>query len=173
MRKFLCAFSALLLISACSDDQNPRQEEVSTLSTQEALEEGEEIVARPQFDVEFEDIVYHYDINNLPQGCDKGSDMVCAIDLQVKCTINPKLAECDAKKLPRFTFMEDESLQRPTQSSFQIVKLKPIDATTVEVYTKSECNGVWFGLCKGNIVYVLNNAKGTWVVKDLYALQSI
>ena len=173
MRKFLCAFSALLLISACSDEKKTQQEELSTLSTQEALEEGEEIVARPQFDVEFEDVVYHYDINNLPQGCDKGSDMVCAIDLQVKCTINPKLAECDAKKLPRFTFMEDESLQRPTQSSFQIVKLKPIDATTVEVYTKSECNGVWFGLCKGNIVYVLNNAKGTWVVKDLYALQSI
>ncbi len=173
MRKFLCAFSALLLISACSDEKKTQQEELSTLSTQEALEEGEEIVARPQFDVEFEDVVYHYDINNLPQGCDKGSDMVCAIDLQVKCTINPKLAECDAKKLPRFTFMEDESLQRPTQSSFQIVKLKPIDATTVEVYTKSECNGVWFGLCKGNIVYVLSNAKGAWVVKDLYALQSI
>ena len=159
MRKFLCAFSALLLISACSDEKTTNQD-TSTLSTQEALEKGEEIVARPQFDVEFEDVVYQYDINNLPQGCDKGSDIVCAIDLQVKCTINPKLAECDAKKLPRFTFMEDESLQRPTQSSFQIVKLKPIDATTVEVYTKSECNGVWFGLCKGNIVYVLSNAKG-------------
>ena len=172
MRKFLCAFSALLLISACSDEKTTNQD-TSTLSTQEALEKGEEIVARPQFDVEFEDVVYRYDINNLPQGCDKGSDIVCAIDLQVKCTINPKLAECDAKKLPRFTFMEDESLQRPTQSSFQIVKLKPIDATTVEVYTKSDCNGVWFGLCKGNIVYVLSNAKGTWVVKDLYALQSI
>ncbi len=172
MRKFLCAFSALLLISACSDEKTTNQD-TSTLSTQEALEKGEEIVARPQFDVEFEDVVYRYDINNLPQGCDKGSDIVCAIDLQVKCTINPKLAECDAKKLPRFTFMEDESLQRPTQSSFQIVKLKPIDATTVEVYTKSECNGVWFGLCKGNIVYVLSNAKGAWVVKDLYALQSI
>lgn len=172
MRKFLCAFSALLLISACSDEKTTNQD-TSTLSTQEALEKGEEIVARPQFDVEFEDVVYQYDINNLPQGCDKGSDIVCAIDLQVKCTINPKLAECDAKKLPRFTFMEDESLQRPTQSSFQIVKLKPIDATTVEVYTKSECNGVWFGLCKGNIVYVLSNAKGAWVVKDLYALQSI
>ncbi len=172
MKKFLYVFSALLLISACSDEKTSNQD-TSMLSTQEALEEGEEIVARPQFDVKFEDIVYSYDINNLPQGCDKGSDMVCAIDLQVKCTINPKLAECDAKKLPRFTFMEDESLQRPTQSSFQIVKLKPIDATTVEVYTKSECNGVWFGLCKGNIVYVLSNAKGAWVVKDLYALQSI
>ena len=172
MKKILYVFSALLLISACSDEKTSNQD-TSMLSTQEALEEGEEIVARPQFDVKFEDIVYSYDIKNLPQGCDKGSDMVCAIELQVKCTINPKLAECDAKKLPRFTFMEDESLQRPTQSSFQIVKLKPIDATTVEVYTKSECNGVWFGLCKGNIVYVLSNAKGAWVVKDLYALQSI
>ena len=173
MKKFLCAFSVLLLISACSDEKKTQQEELSTLSTQKALEEGEEIVARPQFDVKFEDIVYKYNADNLPQGCDKGSEMVCAIDLQVKCTINPKREECDAKKLPRFTFMEDESLQRPTQSSFQIIKLKPIDATTVEVYTKSDCNGVWFGLCKGNIVYVLSNAKGAWVVKDLYALQSI
>ena len=172
MKKFLFAFGALLLISACSDEKTSNQD-TSTLSTQEALEEGEEIIAHPQFDVKFEDIVYQYDSNNLPQGCDKGSDMVCAIDLQVKCTINPKLQECDTKKLPRFTFMEDESLQRPTQSSFQIIKLKPIDATTVEVYTKSDCNGVWFGLCKGNIVYVLSNKSGTWVVKDLYALQSI
>lgn len=173
MKKFWCAISALLLISACSEEQSPKQEDLSSVSTQEALEEGEEIVAQPQFDVKFEDIVYKYDANNLPQGCDKGSDMVCAIDLQVKCTINPKMAECDTKKLPRFTFMEDESLQRPTQSSFQIIKLKPIDAATVEVYTKSDCNGVWFGLCKGNIVYVLTNKNGSWVVKDLYALQSI
>lgn len=173
MKNFLYLLSTLLLIAACSDNQTQNQNAPSNVALEGALEEGEEIVARPQFDVKYEDIVYHYDSQNLPQGCDKGSDMVCAIDLQVKCTINPKLQECDAKKLPRFTFMEDESLQRPTQSSFQIVKLKPIDATTVEVYTKSDCNGVWFGLCKGNIVYVLSNAKGSWVVKDLYALQSI
>ena len=73
----------------------------------------------------------------------------------------------------KLTFMEDESLQRPSQASFQIVKLKPIDAHTVEVYTKSDCNGVWFGLCKGNIIYVLNNRSGNWTVKDIYALQSI
>lgn len=93
--------------------------------------------------------------------------------MQLKCTINHKLPECDPKKLPKFTFMEDESLQRPSQASFQIVKLKPIDAHTVEVYTKSDCNGVWFGLCKGNIIYVLNNRSGNWTVKDIYALQSI
>lgn len=69
--------------------------------------------------------------------------------------------------------LEDDSLQRPTKASFQIVRLKPIDANTVEVYTKSDCNGVWFGLCKGNIVYVLSNKSGSWAVKDLYALQSI
>ncbi len=169
MKKFWAALSAVLLISACSD----KQEETTQAQTEQQLEAGEQVVAKPQFDIQFEDIVYNYESGNLPQGCDKGSDIVCAIDMQVKCTIDHKLAECDPKKLPKFTFMEDDSLQRPSKASFQIVRLKPIDANTVEVYTKSDCNGVWFGLCKGNIVYVLSNKSGSWAVKDLYALQSI
>ena len=171
MKKFLFALGSVLLISACSDKQD---ETVQTQTEQEqALEAGEQVIAKPQFDIKFEDIVYSYESGKLPEGCDKGSDIVCAIDMQVKCTIDPKFAECDPKKLPKFTFMEDDILQRPTQASFQIVKLKPIDANTVEVYTQSDCNGVWFGLCKGNIVYVLSNKSGGWTVKDLYALQSI
>ncbi len=143
MKKFWAALSAVLLISACSD----KQEETTQAQTEQQLEAGEQVVAKPQFDIQFEDIVYNYESGNLPQGCDKGSDIVCAIDMQVKCTIDHKLAECDPKKLPKFTF--------------------------IEVYTKSDCNGVWFGLCKGNIVYVLSNKSGSWAVKDLYALQSI
>ena len=172
MKNFWFALGAVLLISSCSDKKE-EQTQVSELSTEQALEAGEQIVAKPQFDIKFEEITYHYDATNLPVKCDKGSEVVCAIDLQLKCTINHKLPECDPKKLPKFTFMEDESLQRPSQASFQIVKLKPIDAHTVEVYTKSDCNGVWFGLCKGNIIYVLNNRSGNWTVKDIYALQSI
>jgi len=169
MKKFWFALCSIILISACSDK---KAEETNSQQNQ-ALEEGEQVIARPQFDIKFEDIVYLYESGKLTEGCDKGSDIVCAIDLQVKCTINHKLSECDPKKLPKFTFMEDESLQRPSTVSFKIIKLKPIDAQTVEVYTQSDCNGVWFGLCKGNIVYVLSNKSGSWTVKDLYALQSI
>ena len=172
MKKIWLVLSAVAFISACSDkaeEQTSQQKD----SAYQIIDENETIVAQPQYDIKFEDVIYQYDANNLLQECDKGSDIICAIDLQVKCTINHKLPECDAQKLPKFTFMEDESLQRPTQASFQIVRIKPIDATTIEVYTSSDCNGVWFGLCKGNIVYVLSNKSGEWSVKDLYALQSI
>lgn len=172
MRKLWLALSAVLLISACSEKKE-EQTQAASVPLEQALEPGEKIVARPQFDIKFEDQIYAYDSANLPRTCEKGSEIVCAIDLQVKCTINPKLSECDPKKLPKFTFMEDDSLQRPTTVSFQIIKIKPIDPYTIEVYTQSNCNGVWFGLCKGNIVYVLNNKTGSWIVKDLYALQSI
>ena len=59
-----------------------------------------------------------------------------------------------------------------TELTFEILKIKPIDANTVEIYTKGTCNGNWFGLCNGNIIYVLSNKSGSWVVKDIYALQS-
>lgn len=171
MKKFWLALGALAFISSCSEKTEEQAQQQD--AAYQIIDENETVVAQPQFDIKFEDVVYQYDANNLPQACDKGSDIICAIDLQVKCTINHKLPECDAQKLPKFTFMEDESLQRPTKASFQIVRIKPIDATTIEVYTSSDCDGVWFGLCKGNIVYVLSNKSGEWIVKDLYALQSI
>lgn len=173
MKKWGSVLAALLLINACSDPQEQNNGNAEMLPAEAVLEQGEEIIVQPKFDIKFEDIVYNYDAANLPGQCEKGSDVICAIDLQVKCTINPKLAECDPKKLPKFTFMEDESLRRPTQQTFQVVKVKPIDPYTVEVYTRGTCNGVWFGLCQGNIVYVLNNKNGVWAVKDLYALENM
>ena len=68
--------------------------------------------------------------------------------------------------------MEDESLQRPTQQSYKITKLKPLNDGTVEVYTQSTCNGVWFGLCNGNIIYVMKNVNNKWQVKDIYAISN-
>lgn len=171
MKKWGSVLATILLISACSEPQEQNQTNTETLPTEAVLEQGENISIQPKFDVKFEEIVYSYDAEKLPGKCEKGSDIICAIDLQAKCTINPKLSECDPKKLPKFTFMEDESLRRPTQQTFQVVKIKPIDPYTIEVYTKGTCNGVWFGLCEGNIVYVLNNKSGEWIVKDLYALE--
>ncbi|MFR1031651.1 MAG: hypothetical protein ACLSE6_03645 [Alphaproteobacteria bacterium] len=85
MKNFWFALGAVLLISSCSDKKE-EQTQVSELSTEQALEAGEQIVAKPQFDIKFEEITYHYDAANLPGKCDKGSGVVCAIDLQLKCT---------------------------------------------------------------------------------------
>ena len=57
MKKFWAALSAVLLISACSD----KQEETTQAQTEQQLEAGEQVVAKPQFDIQFEDIVYNYE----------------------------------------------------------------------------------------------------------------
>ncbi|MBO5443390.1 MAG: hypothetical protein J6A33_06345 [Alphaproteobacteria bacterium] len=169
MKKIISVFALAALISACSDNQENSTE---NLSTQEALESGEVVVVAPQIDIDFENKQYSYTLNQIETGCDKGNDAVCAIDLTLKCTLNPKFSECDPKKMPKFVFMEDESLGRPTELTFEILKIKPIDVNTAEIYTKGTCNGNWFGLCNGNIIYVLSNKSENWVVKDIYALQS-
>lgn len=168
MKKILSVLSFIALISACSD----KNEEALTLPLEEALEQGEVVVVPPQIDIAFEGKIYEYDIASLAKECDKDNEITCAIDLTVKCTINSKLSQCDENKLPKFIFMEDESLERPTKFSFEIVKIKPISPDMIEVYTKSTCNGGWFGLCNGNIIYVLSNKSGSWNVKDIYAMQS-
>ena len=75
MKNFWFALGAVLLISSCSDKKE-EQTQVSELSTEQALEAGEQIVAKPQFDIKFEEITYHYDAANLPGKCDKGSEVV-------------------------------------------------------------------------------------------------
>jgi len=96
--------------------------------------------------------------------------MMCAIELAAKCTINPKHKECDKNLLPSFIFMEDESLQRPTEISFRVYKLKPLQGGIIEAYTESSCNGGWFGLCQGNVIYVLSSQGSGWKVNDIYSL---
>mgnify|MGYP001110388324 CR=1 FL=1 len=115
---------------------------------------------------------FHFSKDSLTAGCEDDSEIICAINLTVKCSIDPKFAECDKSKMPKFIFMEDESLQRPTESGYKITKLKPIAEGQMEVYTQSQCNGQWFGLCNGNIIYVMGQKDGHWVVKDLYAMQT-
>ena len=66
--------------------------------------------------------------------------------------------------------MVDDSLDRPTEISYQVTKLKSLDGNLIEVHTQSQCNGNWFGLCKGNIIYVIDFKNNNWIVKDIYAL---
>lgn len=134
----------------------------------EVLDEGEVVVVPPSIEYDNANRVFNgsseLECNDDPA--------ICAVDLAVKCTINPKSSFCDKTKLPRFIFMDDKSLTRPTMIDYTIVKTHPIDIHTIEVQTKSDCDGGWFGLCKGNVIYVLNNSSGEWIVKEIYALET-
>lgn len=119
------------------------------------------------------DTVFSFSVENIPSGCDNKSEIVCTINLAVKCTLNPQFSECKQAddKLPSFVFMQDETLQRPTFQFYKITKLKPRSDGAVEVYTQSSCNGNWFGLCNGNIIYVMKNYNSEWHIIDMYALE--
>lgn len=157
MKKLLSLLMILLTVSACSksEEQSPKPTPAPTASIDK-------------------DTVFSFDINTLSPGCSNDSEMVCAINASIKCTINPEFAECAELKafMPNFIFMQDESLQRPTSQSYKITKIKPLSDGTVEVYTQSTCNGNWFGLCNGNIIYVMDYQNNRWIVKDLYAIES-
>ncbi len=156
LKSFLSSLLCLFVLISCSKEDSQEQ----TINLPETTVSENEI--------------YSYDIKNLPQTCKYPSQMVCAVELAVKCSINPSTQECQQhkKELPSFIFMEDESLQRPTQQSYKITKLKPLNDGKVEVYTQSTCNGVWFGLCNGNIIYVMKNVNNKWQVKDIYAISN-
>ncbi len=157
MKNLLSLLMVLLTVSACSksEEQSPKPTPAPTASIDK-------------------DTIFSFDINTLSPGCDNNSEMVCAINASIKCTINPEFAECAELKafMPNFIFMQDESLQRPTSQSYKITKIKPLSDGTVEVYTQSTCNGNWFGLCNGNIIYVMDYQNNRWIVKDLYAIES-
>lgn len=138
--------------------------------TTQVLDEGEIIVVPPV--IEYDNTNRYFDNKETDKFTCKDDDAVCAVDLAVKCTINPKLSFCDKNKLPRFIFMDDDALGRPKKINYTVVKVHPIDLNTVEIQTKSDCDGIWFGLCNGNIIYVVNNSGGSWVVKEIYALET-
>ena len=150
---FLSLFLCLGLVMACSENT----EQTENLSQQQT--------SVP----DYEKIVFNYNQSDLKDGCGVDSAMICAIDKVAKCTINPKHIECDRQLMPSFIFMEDETLQRPTEMSFRAYKLKPLSGGVVEVYTESSCNGAWFGLCNGNVVYVLAPNGEGWKVNDIYS----
>ncbi|MBR2299230.1 MAG: hypothetical protein IJ870_01490 [Alphaproteobacteria bacterium] len=119
----------------------------------------------------FDDKVFIYQAGDLKKDCDLNSEMACAVEFAVKCTLNPDFDGCRDSKLPKFIFMSDEALQRPSEMSFKITKIKPINSDLVEIHTDSTCNGNWFGLCQGRIIYVLVPSSESWRVKDIYAIE--
>lgn len=162
MKNLIPAFFALFLIISCGQEE-PQTQEAQTADVAEA----------PQVAID-ENTVYSFDVNTLKEGCAVESQMLCAVNMSIKCTIDPSFAECEANKahMPSFIFMQDESLKRPTSQSYKVSSLKPLADGTIEVHTQSTCNGNWFGLCNGNIIYVMQQTDGKWIVKDLYALEN-
>lgn len=166
MKKYWVLLLALNILVSCSEKKDEtKTEEVTTTI--------EEEVAYQAPKIDYETKSFEFKKESLTPGCKDDSEVICAINLAIKCSIDPTLAECDKQKMPKFIFMEDESIERPTEVNYKIIKLKPIAEGMLEVYTQSTCNGSWFGLCNGNIIYVMGQKNGQWLVKDLYARQTI
>lgn len=155
MKKLIITTFSFLILLACS------QKDTTAEKTKEANINLDK------------DTVFSFDVSNLKTGCENNSELICTINYAVKCTLNPNFDDCEKQKniLPSFIFMQDESLQRPTFQSYKINKISPREDGAVEVYTQSSCNGNWFGLCNGNIVYVMKNLDSKWYIKDMYALE--
>ena len=118
------------------------------------------------------DSLHSYRANDIKSGCDAEDKIFCAIEKTVKCTLAPELDGCVADVVPSFVIGKVDQEVRPTEISFAITKIKPIAGTNdISVYTKSDCNASWFGLCKGSVIYSLSNKEGEWVVTNIYALE--
>lgn len=116
---------------------------------------------------------FTFNKENLPTKCFNEDSMLCSIENAIKCTINPELNICKEINLPKFIFMKDPGLNRPTEISFNIVNKKVLINNTIEIHTNSSCNGDWFGLCQGTVIYVMAKTAETnsWYVKDIYAIE--
>ncbi len=168
MKKALLGTMALVLIILGYIYLLPKPEKVISSET---LEPGEIVVIKPVFDVKIPNHFIEYDKVSVSKTCQMEDDMLCAIDLMVKCTVDPTQSWCDKSKMPRFVFMEDESLGRPSRIILKVDKISPIDLNSVEVFTESKCNGQWFDLCEGKVIYVLRKKNNVWTVKDVYAME--
>lgn len=113
-----------------------------------------------------------YKLEELSEVCDKDDEIFCAIERTVKCTINPNLSICVEGEVPGFVLGKIEDDIRPKNVSFSITKIKPVpDSRDVLVYTKSQCDGSWFGLCSGTVIYFLSAVDGAWKVVNVNALE--
>lgn len=117
------------------------------------------------------DVIYTFNIENTAEECSQDNPQFCAVENAVKCTVSPDLEFCKNLNLPEFIFMKDPNVDRPSEISYKIVNKKVLPNNTTEIYTESACNGNWFGLCQGTVIYVLAPAGETWQVKDIYAIE--
>lgn len=120
------------------------------------------------------DEMHVYNAENLSEACSAEDGIFCAVEKVIKCTMEPDFQGCNKNVVPAFVIADAEDMERPTEMSFKIVKIKPIpESSDISVYTESDCNAMWFGLCKGTVVYSLSpkDNDGSWVVNNIFALE--
>lgn len=116
--------------------------------------------------------VYSFNAQEVPAECSEGlNEMLCAVENAVKCTLKPDMEMCAKQNLPSFVFMTDPTVERPTEMNYRFINKKVFPNGSTEIYTESSCNGGWFGLCQGTIIYVLGQTGGKWFVRDIYAIE--
>ena len=116
------------------------------------------------------DSVHSYALDELKEECAAEDGIFCAIEQVVKCTIKPDFAGCDKEYVPGFVLGKIEEAPRPTEISFAITKIKPIPGGgDISVYTTSDCDATWFGLCKGTVIYSLTRKGDRWAVTNISA----
>lgn len=149
---FCCA---CLVLYKFRGNSNPNLEQVSGATNVEMIS----------------DSVHSYNVSDVKIGCEATDKIFCAIEKTVKCTLAPELDGCK-EGVPSFVIGKTDANVRPTEISFEITKIKPISGSDdISVYTKSDCNASWFGLCKGTVIYSLANKDGNWIVNNIYALE--
>ena len=142
-----------------------------TKKTSNEITEQEEIISEEK-ETPIPEEVFSFKKDTLTENCSIEDGQFCAVEKAVKCTLNPEFADCAKSDLPKFIFMQDPSVERPTEMNYKIVDRKSIGNNSVEIYTESTCNGNWFGLCQGTIIYVLGQKpENVWYIKDIYAIE--
>ena len=161
MKNCFLFFSLILLISACSDEADtPTETNASFQEIQLYTLPSEEIINQQ----------FAFNINSPTDAFNNKNEILNTINNTIRCTLSPKQNICSNLNLPKFILMEDESLQRPTEMQYKITKIKPLSGGLLHIYTQSQCNNNWFGLCRGNIIYVMQNKDNAWYVSDIFAL---
>ena len=116
--------------------------------------------------------VYSFNAQDITEECSEDvNEMLCSVEKAVKCTLKPDMEICAKLNLPPFIFMKDPTVERPTEMNYKFINKIVLPNGTTEIHTESSCNGGWFGLCQGTIIYVLGQTGGKWNVRDIYAIE--
>lgn len=146
-----------------------KKTEPKKINTQEENPEEQSV----QTEETLPETVFSFNTQNVTTECSDGlSEMLCAVENAIKCTIKPDLENCAKLNLPQFIFMTDPTAERPTEMIYKFINKEIQPNGTTLIYTESSCNGGWFGLCQGTVIYdVRQNKSDKWFVKDIYAIE--
>lgn len=163
MKKIIIIIGLVVLMGFSFYLLNKTPKETISIEDQEVV-----VIQEPKLP----ETLFTFKKEELSPQCASENAQLCAVENAVKCTINPELEGCDKFNLPQFIFMKDSGIDRPSEISYKFTDKKILNNQNVEFYTDSTCNGTWFGLCHGRVIYVLAPlGDDKWSVKDIYAIE--